>query len=105
MRYVLGSETELLRFTEHETKVEPVGMAHAVDPASPQNSAGGLLAYALCGTAVRAWPEYEFDPDGQRVHDRCATLTATVCFGADPGRAAAVTDPGTADCSATAPQV
>jgi hypothetical protein len=75
MRYVLGSETELLTFTEHGSKVEPVGMAHAVDPASPQNSAGGLLAYALCGTAVRSWPDREFDPQAQRVHDRCTSIT------------------------------
>ena len=75
MRYVLGSETESLTFTEHGSKVEPVGgMAHAVDPASPQNSAGGLLAYALCGTAVRAWPDHEFDPQAQRVHDRCTSI-------------------------------
>jgi hypothetical protein len=74
MRYVLGSETELLSFTEDGTKVEPVGLAHAVDPASPQNAAGGLLAYALCGTAVRAWPDHEFEPDAQHVHDQCLKL-------------------------------
>jgi hypothetical protein len=75
MRYLLGSETELLRFTKQGTNVEPVGMAHAVDPASPQNRAGGLLAYALCGTAVRVWPDHEFDPDAPRVHDRCVNLS------------------------------
>jgi hypothetical protein len=75
MPYVLGSETELLSFTEHGADVEPVGLAHAVDPASPQNSAGGLLAYAQCGTAVRVWPDREFDPHAQRVHDQCVNLS------------------------------
>jgi hypothetical protein len=75
MDYVLGSETESLTFTQHGIKVEPVGLAHAVDPASPQNSAGGLLAYALCGTAVRAWADHEFDPQADRVHDQCLALS------------------------------
>jgi hypothetical protein len=75
MGYVLGSETESLTFTEHGIKVEPVGLAHAVDPAAPQNRAGGLLAYALCGTAVRAWPDLAFDPHADRVHDQCLALS------------------------------
>jgi hypothetical protein len=56
MGYVLGSQTEELRFTSGGVTVEPVGLAHAVDPVAPQNSAGGVLAYALCGKAVRVWP-------------------------------------------------
>jgi hypothetical protein len=65
-----------LSFTEHGAGAEPVGLAHAVDLASPQNSGGGLLAYALCGTAVRVWPpDREFDPHAQRVHDKCVNLS------------------------------
>jgi hypothetical protein len=75
MYCMLGSETEESTFTEHGIKVQPVGLAHGVDPASPLNRAGGVLAYALCGTAVRAWPDHVFDPHADRVHDRCAALS------------------------------
>jgi len=34
--------------------------------------AGAALAYALCGRAVRAWPEREFDPSAVDAHDECA---------------------------------
>ena len=74
MGYVLGSETELMSFTEHGTKVEPVGLAHAVDPSASENSAGGLLAYALCGRAVRVWADQDFDRSAPGVHDECVNL-------------------------------
>lgn len=69
---MLGSDTETLTFVEDGVDVEPVGRAHAVDPASSLNSAGGILAYALCGRAVRAWPEREFDPSAVDAHEECA---------------------------------
>jgi hypothetical protein len=75
MGYVRGSQTEELRFTPGGVTVEPVGLAHAVDPAAPQNSAGGVLAYALCGTAVRVWPDRQFAADGDDAHDQCVALS------------------------------
>ncbi len=75
MGYALGSDTEQLSFTEHGATVEPVGLAHAVDPASPLNNAGGVLAHALRGKAVRAWPDLDFDPDADNAHDRCVAAT------------------------------
>ena len=75
MGYVLGSDTEELSFTEHGATVEPVGLAHAVDRASPLNSGGGVLAYARCGKAVRAWPDLDFDPGDDSAHDQCVALS------------------------------
>jgi hypothetical protein len=77
MVYVLGSETEALSFTEHGIDVTPVGIAHAVDRASELNSAGGVLAYAVCGRAVRAWPDRKFDPHANEVHGECAASAAS----------------------------
>jgi hypothetical protein len=77
MVYVLGSETEALTFTEHGIDVRPIGLAHAVDPASELNSAGGVLAYAICGRAVRSWPDQTFDPLVDEAHRECATLVTS----------------------------
>lgn len=74
MGYVLGSTTEELTFTDGGVEVVPTGVAHAVDLTSPVNRAGGVLAYALCGSPVRAWPERDFDPAAANVHDECANL-------------------------------
>jgi hypothetical protein len=71
MRYVLGTDTEMLVFTEHGIEQVPAGRAHAVDPQSELNRSFGALAYAVCGRAVRAWPEERFDPDGVGVHEAC----------------------------------
>ena len=75
MGYVLGSDTEKLSFTAHGATAEPVGLAHAVDFASPLNNAGGVLPYALCGKAVRAWPDVDFDADADSAHDQCVAVT------------------------------
>lgn len=77
MAYVLGSETEALTFTECGIDVTPVGLAHAVDSASELNNAGGVLAYAVCGRAVRAWADRKFDPHADEVHGECAAWAAS----------------------------
>lgn len=71
MGYALGSDTETMTFTEAGIDLEPVGLAHAVDLASPLNSANGVLAYALCGKAVRVWPRRAFHPDAADAHGEC----------------------------------
>ena len=75
MNYVLGSDAEAMAFTEAGIEYQPDGLRHAVDTESPTNPAQAILAYALCGTAVRVWPNQPFDPDAARVHDQCAALT------------------------------
>lgn len=72
MRYLLGTDTETLTFTADGIHVTPAGLAHAVDPASSVNRSAGALAYALCGKAVIAWAEHDFDPSSEGVHDECA---------------------------------
>lgn len=73
MGYLLGTDSEELTFGERGSHVQAVGHAHAVDPTSPLNPTGGVLAYALCGKPVRAWPDQEFDPEAPHVHEECAT--------------------------------
>jgi hypothetical protein len=73
MGYVLGSDTETMTFTDLGVDLAPAGLAHAVDLASPLNSAGGVLAYAACGKAVRVWPERAFDPAASGAHAECVS--------------------------------
>ena len=75
MTYLLGSEAEAMAFTDGGIEYLPAGHAHAVDSESPTTLPQAILAYAVCGTAVRVWPDEPFDPTAPRVHDHCAALT------------------------------
>lgn len=77
MGNVLGTDSEELTFTERGVDVVAVGLAHAVDLTFHANRAGAALAYALCGRAVRVWPEREFDPETAGVHPECAAAART----------------------------
>jgi hypothetical protein len=78
MGYVLGSETEAMNVTDQGIEYVPAGGTHAVDLASPCNSATAVLAYAVCGAAVRAWPDVAFDAQAGNVHDECITAVENV---------------------------
>jgi hypothetical protein len=75
MSYVLGSQVESMAFTDAGAEYEPAGAAHAVDTESQTYLPGAVVGYALCGAAVRVWPERPFDPDGPNVHSGCAAIT------------------------------
>lgn len=72
--YVLGSETESMIITSGGIEYCPAGPAHAVDIRAPQNNAEPVIAYAICGAAVRVWADQAFDPDTGEVHDQCAAI-------------------------------
>lgn len=74
MRYVLGSEVESMVFTDAGPEYEPTGATHAVDRDADTYTPGALVGYAVCGTAVRLWPEREFDPDAASAHDQCVAM-------------------------------
>src|SRR3954454_923780 len=74
VRYVVGSEVEGMVFTDHGVEYRPDGPLHAIDPESVAGSRGGLLGYAVCGTAVRVWAERAFDPAASAAHDRCVAI-------------------------------
>jgi len=76
VRYVVGSEVEGMVFTDHGVEYRPDGPLHAIDPESLAGSRGGLLGYAVCGTAVRVWAERAFDPAAAAAHDRCVAITS-----------------------------
>ena len=74
MRYVLGSQVESMTFTDDGIEYLPAGVAHAVDPDSPVNARSGVTGYAVCGAAVRVWPDHRFDPKAGNVHYECAQI-------------------------------
>jgi hypothetical protein len=76
MGYVLGSQVESMTVTETGTVYQPAGVAHAVDPESELNSAKSQVGYAVCGTAVRVWPDRPFEPGAAEAHDRCVAFVA-----------------------------
>lgn len=76
MGYVLGSQVESMTVTETGTVYQPAGVAHAVDLESELNSAKGQVGYAVCGTAVRVWPDRPFEPGAAEAHDRCVEIVA-----------------------------
>lgn len=72
MSYVLGSAAEAMNVTDHGIQYRPAGTAHAVDIQSLAHGSDAVLAYAICGHAVRAWPEQPFDASAHGVHAECA---------------------------------
>jgi len=74
MGYVLGSQVESMTFTDHGIEYLPGGVAHAVDTASPVNARGGVTGYAVCGAAVRVWPDHPFDPHAGNAHGECVRI-------------------------------
>ena len=74
MSYVLGSEAESMAFTDNGIEYGPAGLTHAVDTQSPINGPDAVLAYAICGKAVRAWPNQPFDSSAPGVHGECAAI-------------------------------
>jgi hypothetical protein len=74
MSFVLGSEVESMAFTDAGPEYEPAGAAHAVDSESETYEQGAVVGYAVCGAAVRVWPDRAFDPKGADVHERCAAI-------------------------------
>lgn len=74
MGYVLGSQVESMAFTDTGAEYEPAGVAHAVDIESETYVPDAVVGYAVCGAAVRVWPDRPFDPDGTNVHGRCAAI-------------------------------
>jgi hypothetical protein len=74
MGFVLGREVESMTFTDDGIEYLPGGVAHAVDTASPVNARGGVTGFAVCGAAVRVWPEQPFDLQAGNVHGECAQI-------------------------------
>jgi hypothetical protein len=72
MSCVLGSKTESMTPTTDGIEYRPAGLAHAVDLQSPINGPDAVLAYAICGPDVRAWPNQPFDSTARGVHEQCA---------------------------------
>ena len=70
---MLGTDSEQIGFDGTRTRYTPHGQRHAVDLDDGQgNTRGAVLGYALCGQAVRAWPEQHFDADAPDAHPACA---------------------------------
>jgi hypothetical protein len=72
--YVLGSQVESMAFTDAGVEYAPAGTAHAVDDGSDGTEPGALLGYAVCGAAVRVWPDRAFDADAPDAHPECAAV-------------------------------
>jgi len=75
MGYVLGSQVESMSFTDVGAQYHPAGIAHAVDTDSETFTPEAVVGYAVCGTAVRVWPERPFDPAAGNAHDECLAIT------------------------------
>ena len=75
MAYVLGSQVESMTFTDAGVEYHPAGTVHAVDTDSPTFRPDAVVGYAVCGTAVRVWPERPFEPDAVDSHDQCVAIT------------------------------
>ncbi len=73
-RYVLGTETEAMSFSTTGIDYLPAGSRHVVDLRSPIESDDALLAYAMCGRAVRAWPDEPIDSAAPGIPNKCAAL-------------------------------
>ena len=67
----MGTDTEAMTFTDRGIGYEPAGGSHAVDLRAPHNTATAVLGYAVCGAAVRVWPDQPFDPQASSAHDQC----------------------------------
>lgn len=74
MGYVRGTETEAISFTDTGIEYVPAGPSHAVDLGSAYNTETAALAYAVCGAAVRAWPDQPFEPAVTGAHDQCIAV-------------------------------
>ena len=74
MGYVLGTQMELMAFTDSGAQYEPGGTSHAVDIQSETYAPRSTVGYAVCGAAVRVWPDLSFDPDAAGAHSRCAAI-------------------------------
>jgi hypothetical protein len=74
MAYVLGSQVESMAFTDAGAEYGPAGTAHAVDSESDTYLPDSVFGYAVCGAAVRVWPDRSFDPDGAGVHEQCGEI-------------------------------
>ena len=61
-------------FTDTGAEYEPAGAAHAVDIESETYVPRSVVGYAVCGAAVRVWPDRPFDPVGANVHSQCAVV-------------------------------
>jgi len=75
MGYVLGSQVESMTFTDTGIEYSPAGTAHAVDTDADTFTPGAVVGYAVCGTAVRVWPDRSFEPHAANAHDRCTALS------------------------------
>jgi hypothetical protein len=74
MAYVVGTDADEMHFSADGIAYAPAGRRHAVDTDSPLYSAESLVAYAVCGHAVRAWNDQLLDVEtaGVDLHDECA---------------------------------
>lgn len=61
-------------FTGDGIEYVPAGEVHAVDLQALHNGRNPVLGYAICGAAVRVWPDQPFDATADGVDETCATL-------------------------------
>ena len=71
---MLGSEAESMAVTTDGIEYQPGGLAHAVDLQFPVSGLDAVLAYAICGHAVRAWPNRPLDSTERCVDEECAVM-------------------------------
>lgn len=85
-RFVLGSDTEVITFEQERAQYRRLGTTHAVDLHDPVNRPNATMGYALCGKAVRIWPDEPFDPSAAEAHEDCVRTArdATAESAAEP---------------------
>lgn len=71
---MLGSEAESIAFTDRGIEYRAAGVVHAVDTDAAAGGAALVLAYAICGQAVRVWLGEPFDAAADGAHDACAAM-------------------------------
>lgn len=87
VRYMLGSQVESMAFTNAGAEFEPAGVTHAVDTGMDAYLPDAVLGYAVCGAAVRVWPDRPFDPDSGDAHDQCVAIARNNPYPSDDSTA------------------
>lgn len=64
-------------FTNGGIQYQPAGLGHAVEMSAISGS-DAVLAYAICGQAVRVWPDEPFKAAARDLHEACAVAAHTV---------------------------
>lgn len=80
---MLGSQVESMALTDAGATFEPAGVAHAVDTSADTYVPDAVLGYAVCGAAVRVWPDRPFDPNSADAHDQCVALASNGPYPSD----------------------